>query len=114
MIVFYIDFHTARGAESEGFNGNTDYDEFTQMLGRDNGGEWVFVNGSTNHFQHIPYGRFTNRPLKRVVGDADPYKKREGTETLPYKRREGVSPPVRLFEFNRFYINVNRYRAFFS
>lgn len=45
MIVFYIDFHTARGAESEGFNGNADYDEFAQMLGRDNGGEWVFVTG---------------------------------------------------------------------
>ena len=45
MIVFYIDFHTVRGAESEGFNGNADYDEFAQMLGRDNGGEWVFVTG---------------------------------------------------------------------
>ena len=44
MIVFYIHFHTTRNAES-GFNDNADYDEFAQMLGRDNGGEWVFVTG---------------------------------------------------------------------
>ncbi len=45
VIVFYIDFHTARGAGSEGFEGDEDYEEWAQMLGRDDGGEWVFVTG---------------------------------------------------------------------
>ena len=45
IIVFYIDFHTARGAESEGFEGNEDYEEWAQILGRDNGGNWVLVTG---------------------------------------------------------------------
>ena len=45
IIVFYIDFHTARGAGSEGFEGNEDYEEWAQILGRDNAGKWVFVTG---------------------------------------------------------------------
>ena len=45
MIVFYIDFHTCNSDRSEGFNGDSDYDGWTQILGRDNGGEWVFVTG---------------------------------------------------------------------
>ncbi|MBQ9531305.1 MAG: hypothetical protein IJR70_04460 [Eubacterium sp.] len=45
MIVFNIHFHSAKGAGSEGFNGDSDYDGFAQVLGRDNGGEWVFVTG---------------------------------------------------------------------
>ena len=43
IIVFYIDFHTARGAGSEGFEGDEDYEEWAQILGRDNAGKWVFV-----------------------------------------------------------------------
>ena len=45
MIEFYIHFHSSKGAESEGFIGDSDYDYFSQILGRDNGGEWVFVTG---------------------------------------------------------------------
>lgn len=45
MIVFYIDFHTTKNAGIEGFNGDSDYDGWAQILGRDNGGEWVFVTG---------------------------------------------------------------------
>lgn len=45
MIVFYISFRTAKGAESEGFESNEDYDGWSEILGRNNGGEWVFVTG---------------------------------------------------------------------
>ena len=43
IIVFYIDFHTARGAGSEGFDSDEDYDGWAYMLGRDDGEEWVYV-----------------------------------------------------------------------
>lgn len=45
IIVFYIDFHTSKDASAEGFNENEDYTGWAQMLGRDNGGKWVFVTG---------------------------------------------------------------------
>ena len=45
IIVFYIDFHSVKGSEADGFNGDFDYEAFAQMLGRDKGGEWEFVTG---------------------------------------------------------------------
>ena len=45
IIVFYIDFHTAKGSAAETFNDDYDYRGWAQMLGRDNGGEWIFVTG---------------------------------------------------------------------
>ncbi|MBR2731837.1 MAG: hypothetical protein IKD72_07620 [Clostridia bacterium] len=45
IIVFYIDFHTAKGADAEGFNADEDYTDFQQMLGRNAGGAWEYVDG---------------------------------------------------------------------
>ena len=45
IIVFLIDFHTAKGADAQGFNADEDYRDFQQMLGRNAGGAWEYVDG---------------------------------------------------------------------
>lgn len=45
IIVFLINFHTAKGAYAEGYNSDEDYRDFQQMFGRNAGGAWEYVDG---------------------------------------------------------------------
>ena len=45
IIVFCVDFKSARGIKAGAFNPNERYTDYSYILGRTNGGDWEYVTG---------------------------------------------------------------------
>ncbi len=45
IIAFMVSFHTSEKASAEGFSPDEDYTGYLHIFGRNNGGEWKFIDG---------------------------------------------------------------------